>query len=450
MGTAIFIPVIATLQLLVGYVARVLLVKHKFNPGPGPAIPGEIFGRFGQYALSYFSWDTAYSLAWAVTYLVFFASIVLRVCLADTWGAADERALDDMAGAEALLLASYGLLVFWYPLAVMITCPDPPAEQPRTQSNSSVEKQEDKPLVPREKDPAEELAPEASEAGSAPLRSLTTSGGYVGRAAAVLQAALVCTSALLSVVGLAAARSFSRDSFAPLLFGELTWGFYAGFLTFCCATSVGVAVRRLQVSPRPDYTYDVGTYLVVESCVQQLVFTNLNNTTDNALASSYPKAIEMAKKFVNPAAEAGDAKAVDEGVLAMFEAAREVATAITQVLSTERKLVTDNQRQSATRYVTVPFIRHRGLVYVASKLRESTAGDDAKAPFYELHLGTIVPTLVVCVVSVALPSPCFALGAMLGFVFIINHDISPVRVLRALVALSFAAALVRAVVELVA
>jgi hypothetical protein len=85
---------------------------------------------------------------------------------------------------------------------------------------------------------------------------------------------------------------------------------------------------------------------------------------------------------------------------------------------------------------------------VASKERADTAGDNAKAPFYELQLGTIVPTLVVCTVSIALPSPCFALGAMLGFVFIINHDISPVRVLRALVALSFAVALVRAIMEL--
>jgi hypothetical protein len=398
---------------------------------------GEIFGRFGQYALSYFSWDTAYSLGWAVTYLVFFVSVVLRVSLSSAWSGADKRALDAMAGAETLLLASYALLVFWYPLAVLITWPDTPVEQPNTERSPG----ESELLLSTER-----VLP-MKRPLRAQARSLVTRGGYLGRVAAVLQAALVCVSALLSVVGLAAARSFSRDSVAPLLFGELTWGFYAGFLTFCCATSVGVAVRRLQVSPRGDYTHDVGTYLIVESCIQQLVFT-LQNTKDNALASSFPKAIDMAKRFVNPPAFDGEPEDIDKSVLNMFEQAREVAAVITQTLTMDRKLVTDNQRQSATRYITVPYTRHRGLTYVASKERADTAGDNAKAPFYELQLGTIVPTLVVCTVSIALPSPCFALGAMLGFVFIINHDISPVRVLRALVALSFAVALVRAIMEL--
>ena len=449
MGTAISIPVIAALQLVVGYVARVSLIKHKFDPGPGPAIPGEIFGRFGQYALSYFSWDTAYSLGWAVTYLVFFVSVVLRASLSSAWSGADEQALDAMSDAETLLITSYALLVFWYPLAVLITWPDTPAVAQTAPSNEPPLERPSTEPSPGEGEPLLPPLPTARVVPvKKPMRAQTRSLVTLGRVAAVLQAALVCTAAVLSVVGLATAGSFSRDSFAPLLFGELTWGFYSGFLTFCCATSVGVAVRRLQVSPRGDYTHDVGTYLIVESCIQQLVF-NLQNTKDNALASSFPKAIDMAKRFVNPAASEGKPKEVDKSVLDMFEQAREVATVITQTLTTDRKLVTDNQRQSATRYITVPYIRHRGLMYVASKERAKTAGDNAKAPFYELQLGTIVPTLVVCTVAIALPSPCFALGAMLGFVFIINHDISPVRVLRALVALSFAVSLVRAVMKLV-
>lgn len=457
MGTVVSIPVIVSLQLLVAYAARIAFVKHAFDPGAGPSLPGEIFGRFGQYALSYFSWDTAYSLGWAVIYLTLFLSVVLRASLESAWGDADRRALEGLKkDAEGLLVASYALLVFWYPIAVLITCPDRQTRQrvaPARKEQTPSELTSLLRALPSSKQ--RDAALRSIENAEAPLETggeglvetLTTLPSSLGVVAAVSQAVLVCTAALLSVIGLSAAKSFSRQSAAAVLFGELTWGFFSGFLTFCCSASVGVALRRLRVSPRAGYTHDIGTYVVIEDCIRQLVFV-LDNTKDNALTDGYKKSLEMTDEFVSPALPNKEAGDVDKSVKLMYEQANDVALLITKKLSSSNKPITDNQRQNATRYVTVPYLRQRGIVYVAPSEEEGGAAPNFKAPFLELQLGTIVPTLVVCIISVAVPSPTFALGGLLGFMFIINHDIAPVRVLRALVAVAFVAATVRAVVQL--
>lgn len=168
-----------------------------------PGTLGELYGKFGQYTLAFFPWDRAYSIAWMVIGMLIVLTGLARVALEGTWSGSERQALDDVGWPDTLVIASLFLAALWYVPAIQIARP-----------------------------------------------------GWAGIASAVVASGVLCLATASSVVGVAMYDAWGRKSVAVLLFGELAWGAYAGFLVYALAMSMASLLERCRFEPDPNWLYE--------------------------------------------------------------------------------------------------------------------------------------------------------------------------------------------------
>jgi hypothetical protein len=169
-----------------------------------PGHIGEIYGKFGQYTLAYFPWDRAHSIAWLVIASVLVVMSVLRISLSGAWSDSEQEAVDDSDVADWLVVVSLGLVALFYVPAVQIARPGSP-----------------------------------------------------GVLCAILSVVALLSATACALTAVRLYDPWGRKSIATLLFGELTWGVYAGWLVYCSAMAVSASVERLRYEPDPHWLYRV-------------------------------------------------------------------------------------------------------------------------------------------------------------------------------------------------
>ena len=169
-----------------------------------PGSIGEIYGKFGQYTLAYFPWDRAHSIAWLVIGFVVVGMSGIRIALSDTWNDSEQSAVNDNGSADSLVVVSLFLVAIFYIPAVQIARP-----------------------------------------------------GWNGIMCAVFAALIMICATVSALIAISVYDPWGRKSIAALLFGELTWGIYAGWLLYCCVIVIAASAERLRYEPDPHWLYRV-------------------------------------------------------------------------------------------------------------------------------------------------------------------------------------------------
>lgn len=201
-----YVPPVAHLLMLPFLLAFTGVVQWVFvsDKASAPGNIGEIYGKFGQYTLAYFPWDRAHSIAWLVIGVVIVLMSALRIALSNVWSESEEKAINDSGWADGLIVTSLLLVAIFYIPAIQIARP-----------------------------------------------------GWTGMLCAVLSAFTLLCATGTALVAVSLYDPWHRRSIATLLFGELTWGVYAGWLVYSCVMAVSSSVERLRYSPDPHWLYRV-------------------------------------------------------------------------------------------------------------------------------------------------------------------------------------------------
>lgn len=195
---------VTQLLLLPFFFAFTGVVRWVFidDTSSAPGALGELYGKFGQYTLAFFPWDRAYSIAWLVIGMLIVLTGLARVALEATWSGSERRALDDVGWSDTLLMLSVFLVTLWYVPAIQVARP-----------------------------------------------------GCAGITSAVVANGVLFLATASAVTGVAMYDAWERRSVAVLLFGELAWGAYTGFLAYALVMSAASLVERCRFEPDPNWLY---------------------------------------------------------------------------------------------------------------------------------------------------------------------------------------------------
>lgn len=206
LGMLSYVPPVAHLLMLPFLLVFTGVVQWVFvsDKASAPGNIGEIYGKFGQYTLAYFPWDRAHSIAWLVIGVVLVAMSTLRIAISSVWSDSEEKAVDDSGWADGLIVVSLLLVAIFYVPAIQIARP-----------------------------------------------------GWPGVLCAVLAACTLLCAMGAALVAIWLYDPWGRKSIATLLFGEITWGVYAGWLVYTSVMAVSTTLERLRYAPDPHWLYRV-------------------------------------------------------------------------------------------------------------------------------------------------------------------------------------------------